>query len=50
MCTKSKVIRISRQPPAIEIMIGAKQLDNVGYLSCLHDMITDDTVQDVHAK
>ena len=43
MCKKTEVMRISRPPPAIEIMIGTKQLDNVGYLNNLHNVITDDT-------
>jgi hypothetical protein len=39
---KTKVMRISRQPSRIKIMIDQKQLENVEYLSYLGSMITND--------
>jgi hypothetical protein len=39
---KSKVMRISRQPYQIKIMIDQKQLENVEYLSYLGSIITND--------
>jgi hypothetical protein len=39
---ESKVMRISRQPSPMKIMIDQKQLDNVEYLNYLGSMITND--------
>jgi hypothetical protein len=39
---KTKVMRISRQPSPIKIMIDQKQLENVEYLKYLGSMITND--------
>jgi hypothetical protein len=39
---KSKVMRISRQPAPMKIMIDQKQLENVEYFSYLGSMITND--------
>jgi len=39
---KTKVVRISRQPPPVQIMINQKQPENVKYSICLGNMITDD--------
>jgi hypothetical protein len=39
---KSKVMRISRQPYPMKIMIDKKQLDNVQYFNYLGSMITND--------
>jgi hypothetical protein len=39
---KTKVMRISRQPSAMEIMIDQKQLENVEYFNYLGSMITND--------
>jgi hypothetical protein len=39
---KSKVMRISRQPSPVNIMIDQKQLENVEYFSYLGSMITND--------
>jgi hypothetical protein len=39
---KTKVMRISRQPYPIKIMIDQKQLDNVEYFNYLVSMITND--------
>jgi hypothetical protein len=39
---KTKVMRISRQPSSIKIMIDQKQLKNVEYLNYLGSMITND--------
>jgi hypothetical protein len=39
---KSKVLRISRQPSTIQIMIDQKQLENVEYFNNLGSMITSD--------
>ena len=36
-------MRISKPPRVIEIMVGTKELDNVGYLNYLHNKLTDDT-------
>jgi hypothetical protein len=37
-----KVLRISRQPSPIKIMIDQKQLENVEYFNYLGSMITND--------
>jgi hypothetical protein len=37
---KSKVMRMSRQPSAIQIMRDQKQLENIGYLNQWDGMIT----------
>jgi hypothetical protein len=39
---KAKVMRISRQPFPIQIMIDQKQPDNVEYFNYLGNMITND--------
>jgi hypothetical protein len=39
---KTKVMRISRQPPRIKIMTDQKQLENVEYFNYLGSMITND--------
>jgi hypothetical protein len=39
---KTKVMRISRQPSPIKIMIGQKQLENMEYFNYLGNMITSD--------
>ena len=39
---KTEVMRTSRQPSAVQIMIDQKQLENVGYFKCLCSMITND--------
>jgi hypothetical protein len=39
---KTKVMRISRQPSLMKIMIDQKQLENVEYLNSLGSMITND--------
>jgi hypothetical protein len=39
---KTKVMRISRQPSRIKIMVDKKQLENVEYLNYLGTMITND--------
>jgi hypothetical protein len=39
---KNKVMRISRQPSPIQIMINQKQLENVEYFNYLGSMITND--------
>jgi hypothetical protein len=39
---KTKVMKISRQPSPIKIMIDQKQLENVEYLNYLGSMITRD--------
>jgi hypothetical protein len=39
---KTKVMRISRQPSPIKIMIDQKQLENVEYFNYLGSMITSD--------
>jgi hypothetical protein len=39
---KTEIMRTSRQPPAVQIMIDQKQLENVGYFNCLCSMITND--------
>ena len=39
---KSKMLRISKQPFPVEIMMDQKQLENVVYLSYLGNLITDD--------
>jgi hypothetical protein len=39
---KTKVMRISRQPSPIKIMINQKQLENVEYFNYLGSMITND--------
>jgi hypothetical protein len=39
---KTKVMRISRQPYQIKIMIDQKQLENVEYFNYLCSMITND--------
>jgi hypothetical protein len=41
-CGKTKVMRISRQPSPIKIMIDQKQLENVEYFNYLGSMITND--------
>ena len=45
---KRKVMRISRQPFPLQIMIDHKQLENVEYFSCLGGIIK--MMQDVHVK
>jgi hypothetical protein len=52
---KTKVMRISRQPSPIIIMIDQKQLENVEYFSYLGSMITNDAmklneIQNCHGK
>jgi hypothetical protein len=39
---KTKVMRITRQPSPIKIMIEQKQLENVEYFNYLGSMITND--------
>jgi hypothetical protein len=39
---KTKILRISRQPSLIKIMIDKKQLENVEYFNYLGSMITND--------
>lgn len=39
---KTEVMRTSRQPSAVQIMIDQKQLEDVGYFNCLCRMITND--------
>jgi hypothetical protein len=39
---RTKVMRISRQPFPIQIMIDQKQPENVGYINYLGSMITND--------
>jgi len=39
---KPKIMRISKQPSTIEIMMDQKQIENVEYLHYLVSMITDD--------
>jgi len=39
---KTKVMRISRQPSPITIMIGQKQLENVECFKCLGKELTND--------
>jgi hypothetical protein len=39
---KAKVMRISRQPSPMKIMIDQKQLENVEYFNYLGSMITND--------
>ena len=41
-CGKTKVMRISRKPFPLQIMIGQKQLENVEYFKCLGSMVTND--------
>jgi hypothetical protein len=43
MWKKTKVMRISRQPSPMKIMIDQKQLENVEYFNYLGSMITNDT-------
>ena len=38
---KTKVMRISRQPSAVTIMIAQKYLENVACSKCLGSMLTD---------
>jgi hypothetical protein len=49
---KTKVMRISRQPQPIKIMIDQKQLENVEYLNYLGSMITIDArcTRDIKSK
>jgi hypothetical protein len=44
MWKKTKVMRISRQPYLIKIMIDQKQLENVEYFNYLGSMITNDAM------
>jgi hypothetical protein len=39
---KIKVMRISRQPSPIQIMMDKKQPENVEYSNCLSGMVTND--------
>jgi hypothetical protein len=39
---KTKIMRISRQPAPMKIMIDQKQLENVEYFNYLSSMITND--------
>ena len=39
---KPNIMRISKQPSTIEIMMDQKQIENVEYLHYLVSMITDD--------
>jgi hypothetical protein len=39
---KTKVMRISRQPSPIQIIVDQKQPENVEYFNCLGSMITND--------
>ena len=39
---KTKVMRISRQPSAVTIMMGQKHLENVECVKYLGSMLTDD--------
>jgi hypothetical protein len=41
MCKKTKVMRISRQPSPMKIMIAQKPLENVEYFNYLGSMIND---------
>jgi hypothetical protein len=40
---KTKVMRITRQPSGVKIMMGQKQLKNGKYLNCLYNVKTNDT-------
>ena len=39
---KTKIMRISRQPSPVQILIDQKQLENVEYFNYLSSMITND--------
>jgi hypothetical protein len=39
---KTKVMRISRKPSPVRIMIDEKWMENVEYFNCLGSMITND--------
>ena len=41
-CGKIKIVRILRQPSAVQIMIDNKQSENVDYFTSLGSMVTDD--------
>ena len=38
---KTKVMRISRQPSTVQILIGQKQLESLEYFNCLCSVITN---------
>jgi hypothetical protein len=42
MCKKTNVMRISRQPSPVQIMIDQNQLENVEYFNYLGSRITND--------
>jgi hypothetical protein len=39
---KTKLMRISRQPSTVQIMVDHKELKNVDYFNCLGSMIPND--------
>jgi hypothetical protein len=41
-CGKPKVIRISRQPSPVQVMINQNQGENVEYFNCLGSMMTNE--------
>jgi len=40
---KTKVMRISRQPSPIQIVVDQKQAENVEYFNCFGSMIVNDS-------
>jgi hypothetical protein len=56
-CEKTKLIRISRQPSTVHILIDEKQLDIVEYLYYMQSLVTDgaicilrNSIQDFHVR
>jgi hypothetical protein len=45
---ETKVIRISKEPCTVQIMIDQKQLENVEHFSCLGRVITNDARDQIH--
>ena len=47
---KSKVMRISRQPSLVQIMIDEEQMENVEYFKHLCSLMTDDARCDIKSR
>ena len=47
---KTKVMRISRQPSPVTIMIDQTQLENVEYFKYLGSMLTNDGISEIPGK
>jgi hypothetical protein len=48
-CGRTKVMRISREPSSLQVVIEQKQMDNVKYFNYLLSIITNDA-RNIHVN